>query len=127
MGPAPRRTRTVTRLVASAILDRRGSAPVSSVRQVRFSSPKQERMLSDNPFRQPLRRKEVLFKTYVRQANAEGKDAGGNTDFAINITQVRRAGAISRPEAVLWTVLVFWPYLLLATLVGWSIWFAITF
>lgn len=242
-------------------------------------------MPSDNPFRQPLRRKEVLIKTQVRQANAEGKDAGGNTDFAIsneylwiafyfsvplawireveplgpgfvvawenplenreesaafcilktgwgyntkkrdelvrrlrdavaragaapvpvqiaaapsttscqlcgelnprvfdfswftsfmvfsiskpdrrvlcsphaasrlravtvynliignlgfgmfvspivslgNILQVRRAGAITWPEAAFWTVLVFWPYVLLATLVGWSIWYAVTF
>ncbi|HYM60405.1 MAG TPA: hypothetical protein VEZ11_05885 [Thermoanaerobaculia bacterium] len=242
-------------------------------------------MPSDNPFRQPLRRKDVLFKTTVRQANADGKDAGGNTDFAIsndylwiafyfsvplawirdieplgpgfvvtwenrlenreesaafcilrsgwgyntkkrddlvrrlrdaagkagagpvsaqiaaapgmttcqlcgalsprvfdfswftsflafaisipdrrvlclphaasrlravtvynliignlgfgmfvspivslgNILQVRRTGAITKPETAFWTALVFWPYLLMATLVGWSIWYAITF
>ena len=41
-------------------------------------------VISDNPFRQPLRRKNVTFKTTVRLANADGKDGGGNTDFAIN-------------------------------------------
>ena len=40
-------------------------------------------MAVENPFRQPLRRKNVHFKTVVREGNAEGKDAGGNTDFAI--------------------------------------------
>lgn len=38
-----------------------------------------------NPFRRPLRRKEVTFKTTVWQANAEGKDnSTGKTDFALN-------------------------------------------
>ena len=40
-------------------------------------------MANENPYRQFLRRKNVHFKTTVRQANASGKDAGGNTDFAI--------------------------------------------
>ena len=38
-----------------------------------------------NPFRRPLRRKDVSFKTTVRGANAQGKDDdSGNTDFALN-------------------------------------------
>jgi hypothetical protein len=40
-------------------------------------------LTADNPFRQPLRRRNVHYKTYVREATAEGKDAGSNTDFAI--------------------------------------------
>lgn len=40
-------------------------------------------MPSENPFRQPLRRRNVHFKTVVRHADGRGKDAGGNTDFAI--------------------------------------------
>lgn len=39
--------------------------------------------MADNPFRQPLRRKNALYKTYVRNALANGKDAGSNTNFAI--------------------------------------------
>jgi hypothetical protein len=56
-------------------------------------------MSSDNPFRQPLRRKDVLFKTVVRQANAQGKDAGGNTDFAISSEYLWIAFYLSVPLA----------------------------
>jgi hypothetical protein len=40
-------------------------------------------MSTDNPFRQRLRRADVSFKTWLREADARGRDAGGNTDFAV--------------------------------------------
>ena len=44
-----------------------------------------------------------------------------------NIRAARRLGAISAAEAAFWSALAFWPYALLATLVGWSVWYAVTF
>ena len=42
-------------------------------------------LAASNPFRKPLRRKDVSFKTTVRGANEKGKDNdSGNTDFALN-------------------------------------------
>jgi hypothetical protein len=57
-------------------------------------------MANENPYRQFLRRKNVHFKTHVRQANATGKDAGANTDFAIGwgYNEKRRDELVARRE-----------------------------
>jgi len=44
-----------------------------------------------------------------------------------NIQQVRAAGAVTLPETVIWMTLMSWPYLLIATMLGWVIWFVIKF
>jgi hypothetical protein len=44
-----------------------------------------------------------------------------------NIRGVRAAGAISAPEATIWMALASWPYLLIAAMLGWVVWFVIKF
>ena len=44
-----------------------------------------------------------------------------------NIRQVRTAGAMTLPETLIWMTLISWPYLLIATMLGWVIWFVIKF
>jgi hypothetical protein len=44
-----------------------------------------------------------------------------------NIRGVRAAGAISAPEAAIWMALASWPYLLIAWMLGWVVWFVIKF
>jgi hypothetical protein len=44
-----------------------------------------------------------------------------------NIREARKGGAISAVEAALWLMVGFVPYLAIGYLVGWSIWYAITF
>jgi len=44
-----------------------------------------------------------------------------------NIRDVRAAGAISAPEAAIWMALASWPYLLIAAMLGWVVWFVIKF
>jgi hypothetical protein len=44
-----------------------------------------------------------------------------------NVREGQKRGGVRRPEAYVWIVLGSGPYIVLATLVGWAIWFAITF
>jgi hypothetical protein len=70
--------------------------------------------VSDNPFRQPLRRRNTNFKTYARQADHRGKDAGGNTDFAIGDDYLWIAFDFSVPLAWIRTVEPLGPGFLIA-------------
>jgi hypothetical protein len=71
-------------------------------------------MTVDNPFRQPLRRANVHFKTVIREANNDGKDAGGNTDFAIGKDYLWIAFYFSVPLAWITSVRPLGPGFLIA-------------